>query len=210
MKDPEKINSVRTKLKVGLSTAKFLIDRFDDVDLAIEFWKKQIEEEQKNHLNQKYENLEKFYYFENEYCFPILNDSDKTEIKALTTYYCSELWNKYISESKKHLMLINYPDEWKIKNEIGNQYNWQKDWNENNIEAFNKNVKPLINWQEDDLVLFFWNKHTGIESKWSVICKYWISFLYDDESNVIINPKSTKVILLTTNGNLSIAERDKK
>lgn len=51
MKDPEKINSVRTKLKVGLSTAKFLIDRFDDVDLAIEFWKKQIEEEQKNHLN---------------------------------------------------------------------------------------------------------------------------------------------------------------
>jgi hypothetical protein len=208
MKDLEKINFIRLKLNIGLSTAKELMDKFNDVDLAIESWKKQIEEEQKNSLNQEYDSLEKFYYFENEYCYQTLTDSDKPEIKAFTNNYCSELWNKYISESKKHLMLINHTEQWKIKNEVKKEYNWQKDWNDNNIDAFKENVKPIIDWEEEDEVMFFWNKYTGIESKWGIICKYWISFLYDDESNIIINPKSKKVIILSTNGNLSVAERD--
>jgi hypothetical protein len=208
MKDLEKINFIRLKLNIGLSAAKELIDEFNDVDLAVESWKKQIEEEQKSSLNQKYDPPEKFYYFENEYCYPTLTDYDKPEIKAFASNYCSELWSKYISESKKHLMLINNSEEWKIKNEIKKEYNWQKDWNDTNIGAFNENVKPLIDWEEDDEVMFFWNKYSGIESKWNIICKYWISFLYDDESNIIINPKSKKVIILSTNGSLSIAERD--
>ncbi|WP_409415847.1 DUF2947 family protein [Flavobacterium sp. PS2] len=208
MKNLEKINLVKLKLNIGLSTAKELIDKFSDVDLAIESWEKQIEDEQKASLNQKYDSLEKFYYFENEYCYPTLSDSDKGEIKAFANNYCSQIWDKYISESQKHLMLINNPDQWKIKNEIKKEYNWQNDWNETNTEAFNENVKSLIDWEEDDEVMFFWNKYSGIESKWGIICKYWISFLYDDESNIIINPKNKKVIILSTNGNLSIAERD--
>lgn len=208
MKDLEKINLVKLKLNIGLSAAKELIDKFNDVDLAIESWEKQIEDEQKASLDKKYDSLEKFYYFENEYCYPTLTDFDKPEIKAFTNNYCSQLWNKYISESQKHLMLINNPDQWKIKNEIKKEYNWQNDWNETNTEAFNENVKPLIDWEEDDEVMFFWNKYSGIESKWGIICKYWISFLYDDESNIIINLKNKKVIILSTNGNLSIAERD--
>jgi hypothetical protein len=208
MKDLEKINLVRSKLNISLSAEKELIDKFNNVDLAIESWEKQIEDEQKASLDKKYDSLEKFYYFENEYCYPTLTDFDKPEIQAFTNNYCSQLWNKYISESQKHLMLINNPDQWKIKNEIKKEYNWQNDWNETNTEAFNEIVKPLIDWEEDDEVMFFWNKYSGIESKWGIICKYWISFLYDDESNIIINPKSKKVIILSTNGNLSIAERD--
>jgi hypothetical protein len=208
MKDLEKINLVRSKLNIGLSVAKELIEKFSDIDLAIASWQKQIEGEQKANLNKKYDSLNKFYYFENEYCYPTLSDSDKLEINAFANNYCSQLWNKYVSESKKHLMLINNPEEWKIKNEIKKEYNWQNDWNETNTEAFNENVKPLIDWKEDDEVVFFWNKYSGIESKWDMICKYWISFLYDDESNIIINPKSKQVIILSTNGNLSIAERD--
>ncbi|KFF16058.1 DUF2947 family protein [Flavobacterium hydatis] len=208
MKDLEKINLVRSKLNIGLSVAKELIEKFSDIDLAIASWQKQIEDEEKANLNKKYDSLNKFYYFENEYCYPTLSDSDKLEINAFANNYCSQLWNKYVSESKKHLMLINNPEEWKIKNEIKKEYNWQNDWNETNTEAFSENVKSLIDWEEDDEVMFFWNKYSGIESKWRIICKYWISFLYDDESNIIINPKNKKVIILSTNGNLSIAERD--
>lgn len=155
----------------------------------------------------KYDALEKFYYFENEYCDPILSNDDKPEIRALTDEYCSELWNKYVSESKNHLMLINHPEEWKIKNEIKKEYNWQKDWNDTIIEVFNENIKPIIDWKDDDIVIFFWNNCSGIETTWSLICKYWISFLYEDEANIIINPKSKNVIILSTNGNLSIADR---
>ena len=155
----------------------------------------------------KYEALEKFYYFENDYCDPKLTDADKPEIKALTDDYCAVLWHEYVSENKKHLMLINNPEDWKIKNEIKKEYNWLKDWNDSSIEAFNKNVKNLLDWKEDDSVIFFWNKTSGIESKWALICKYWISFLYDDEANIIINPKSRKAIILSTNGNLSTADR---
>lgn len=155
----------------------------------------------------KYEALEKFYYFENDYCDPKLIDIDKPEIKALTDDYCAALWNEYVSESKKHLMLINNPEEWKIKNESRQEYNWQNDWNDSNIEAFKENVKSLIDGKDDDSVIFFWNKTSGVESKWALICKYWISFLYEDEANIIINPKSKKAIILSTNGNLSIADR---
>lgn len=155
----------------------------------------------------KYEALEKFYYFENDYCEPQLTDVDQPEIKALTDDYCAALWTEYVSENKRHLMLINHPEEWKIKNEIKEEYNWQNDWNESNIDAFDKNVKNLIDWKEEDSVIFFWNKSSGIETKWALIYKYWISFLYEDEANIIINPKSKKVIILSTNGNLSIADR---
>jgi len=64
-----------------------------------------------------------------------------------------------------------------------------------------------VDWKEDDSVIFFWNQSSGIETKWRLICKYWISLLYEDEANIIINPKSKKVIILSTNGNLSIADR---
>ncbi|QDW20514.1 DUF2947 family protein [Flavobacterium sp. KBS0721] len=155
----------------------------------------------------KYEALEKFYYFENDYCEPQLTDVDQPEIKALTDDYCAALWTEYVSENKRHLMLINHPEELKIKNEVKKEYNWQNDWNESNIDAFDKNVKNLIDWKEEDSVIFFWNKSSGIETKWALIYKYWISFLYEDEANIIINPKSKKVIILSTNGNLSIADR---
>ncbi|OXA70529.1 hypothetical protein B0A67_14965 [Flavobacterium aquidurense] len=155
----------------------------------------------------KYDAPEKLYCFENEYCTPALTKDDKAKIKALTDDYCSELWDKYVSKNKRHLMLINHPEELKIKNEIKKEYNWQNDWNESNIDAFNKNVKNLIDWDEDDSVLFFWNKFSGIETTWRLICKYWISFLYEDEANIVINPKSKKVIILSTNGNLSLADR---
>lgn len=155
----------------------------------------------------KHDAPEKFYCFENEYCTPALTKADKAKIKALTDDYCSELWDKYVSKNKRHLMLINHPEELKMKNEIKKEYNWQNDWNESNIDAFNKNVKNLIDWDKDDSVLFFWNKFSGIETTWRLICKYWISFLYEDEANIVINPKSKKVIILSTNGNLSLADR---
>jgi hypothetical protein len=155
----------------------------------------------------RYEGLEKFYYFENDYCDPKLTDVDKPEIKALSDNHCAELWNEYVSESKNHLMLMNNPEDGKIKNEIKKEYNWLEDWNDSKIEAFNENVKNLIDWKDDDSVIFFWNKTSGIASKWALICKYWISFLYEDEANIMINPKSSKAIILSTNGNLSIADR---
>nr|WP_245179138.1 DUF2947 family protein [Flavobacterium chilense] len=129
-------------------------------------------------------------------------------MKALTDYYCAQLWTEYVSETKHHLMLVNDLKDWKIKNEIKKEYNWQEDWNNNTIEAFEENVKPLTNWKAEDIVFFFWNKSSGIETTWSLICKYWISFLYEDEANIIVNPKSKNVIILSVNGSLAIAERE--
>ncbi|WP_082815783.1 DUF2947 family protein [Flavobacterium chilense] len=134
--------------------------------------------------------------------------ADKPQIKALTDYYCAQLWTEYVSETKHHLMLVNDLKDWKIKNEIKKEYNWQEDWNNNTIEAFEENVKPLTNWKAEDIVFFFWNKSSGIETTWSLICKYWISFLYEDEANIIVNPKSKNVIILSVNGSLAIAERE--
>ena len=49
----------------------------------------------------KYEALEKFHYFKNEYCEPQLTPIDKPEIKALSDDYCATLWTEYVSENKK-------------------------------------------------------------------------------------------------------------
>ncbi len=207
MKDLEKINFIRLQLKIGLIEAKELINKFNDVDLAINYWKKQIEEKQKKIQNQKYDSFNKLYFFEDEYCIPILEDNDKSKIRVLSNNYCSELWNKYVTEKPNHLMLINDTKNWKIENEISKDYNWENDWNENNVIAFENNIKPLIDYKEEDKIIYFWSKYSGVETEWRIICKYWIAFLYEDESNIIINPNNTKVMILATNGNVSIGKR---
>jgi hypothetical protein len=138
-----------------------------------------------------------FYFFENDYCLPALEESDKMKIQFLSEDECSTYWEKYVS--KKHDQLLQIP----INENINYlNYNWEKDWIENNTEAFNVHIKPLIVYQNNDEVLFFWNKSTGVKTEWSIVCKYWIAFLFEDEGNILINPSHPTVLFLSTHGKI--------
>jgi hypothetical protein len=39
-----------------------------------------------------------------------------------------------------------------------------------------------------------------------LICKFWICFLYEDEMNIIINPKSEMAFMIGVNGYVATAK----
>jgi hypothetical protein len=145
--------------------------------------------------------LEKFYFFEEGYCIPVLEEKDKVKIQFLTEEECSDFWEKYVSKKYDHWLQIPINESINYLN-----YNWEKDWIENNIEAFDVHIKPLIGYQNNDEVLFFWNKSTGVKTEWNIICKYWITFLFEDEGNILINPSHPSVLYLSTHGKILLKQ----
>ncbi len=154
----------------------------------------------------RYTNINKWWEFSPEYCSN-LDEKDKSQLKPLQTEYCQKLWKQYVSEKHQHLMKIKSDDDWNIYQKELQPYNWEKDWENDKYNAFFENVMPLVSWGESDMVYFFQNSTCGIEAPWKLICKYWMSFLYEDEASIIINPKSETAILLIVGGHIELRKR---
>ena len=197
-----KIKEIRKRIPVGISEAKSLIESHSSIIDAVTYWKDQ----QKIAENQPYGDINKVWMFDLSHCENI-EASDKEELKLLSESYCSELWSEYVTDKHRHLMLVHKDEDWKITNKVSQQYNWLSDWNNDKHVAFYRIVAPLLQWEMDDIVYFFWNRHSGIETQWNLVCKYWISFLYDDEMNIVVNPKSNNVLILGVHGYVAIGER---
>ena len=39
-------------------------------------------------------------------------------------------------------------------------------------------------------------KGSAVKTTWRTLCDYWIEFMYEDELNIVINPKDTKALLI--------------
>ena len=154
----------------------------------------------------KYVEISEFWEFEKENC-ENLDEADKQYLKPFSRSYCCKLWNEYVSEKHRHLMLVENQSDWKIQNKTVQEYNWFEDWNNDQFDAFNVNIAPILNWQENDEVYFFWSRYSGLETEWRFVCKYWMSFLYEDEMNIVINPGSEQVLIIGVNGYVALGSR---
>lgn len=60
-------------------------------------------------------------------------------------------------------------------------------------------------------LFFFWGKSSGLEADWTFVCEYLISFLYDDEISIVINPNSQQdsqqVLILGVHGYVAIGHK---
>jgi hypothetical protein len=152
----------------------------------------------------KFEDKNEIWFFGDEYCENITVD-ERACIKVLTEESSASMWRKYVSEQHRHLMLVEN-DEWKLSEVRQLSYSWLNDWNNDIPDAFSNNLAKTLPWVLDDEVLFFWNRTSSVMAPWWLICKFWICFLYEDEMNIIINPKSEMAFMIGVNGYVATAK----
>ncbi len=153
--------------------------------------------------DEKYGKLEHLWEFGAAYCKEI-KPAHKIALKPLSSSYSAKLWEKYVSTTQKHLMQIKKDAEANFKELHLIDYNWLEDWELDNYYAFKQKLAPLVTWDRNDKVYFFWKKSIGIETTWEVFCEYWIPFFYEDEANIIINSNDKKCIVFSSNGMIYI------
>ncbi len=206
MKTTDKIKYIRKEIPVGVAEAKQLLDKFSKVEDAISYWKEKVERQERFERAKKYIDINELYEFSPEYCKDIKTEH-KAKLKPLATNYCNQLWNEYVTEEHRHLMLIRDNEELKFKELRKCDFNWQDHWDSNNYDAFTNELAPIVDWNLKDTVYFFWGRYNGLETTWEVMCEYWIPFLYEEEKNIIINPQSELVVVLSVHGMVEIGKR---
>lgn len=200
-----KLKEIRKQIPVGLAEAQRLLKQHATVEQAVVYWHKQNALKEQQVFEGQYDDIEEIWFFEPTYCHNI-DPKDLQMIHPLTPQYASKLWGTLVSPKHRHLMTIE-GNNWYIKNERKVDYNWEVDWEEDRFDAFTEHIAPLLKWDTDHDVLFFWGRYTALEAPWKLLCKYWISLLYEDEMNIVINPKSNRVLILGTRGYVAIGER---
>ncbi len=210
----EDIKHIRDLLNIGLTEAKQLLIENGTVTSAIKKWNDRQAELIELEKNKKYIDFKDWFYIKDFFveCSKRFFKDKNTipnKIKPLTENYSKQLWNTYISEKQRHLMLVKSDDDWKINKveSFAKEWNWGTSWNKEEYPAFEKNVKHRLNWDDEDVIYFFWGRYTAAETNWETLCKYWIPFMYEDEMNIVFNPKSQKVLIIGVHGSIAIGER---
>ena len=118
-------------------------------------------------------------------------------IVSLDKDVASKIWESSISTQHEHLMQLN-DEEWRQLEVIKftSVWDWEESWQKDEYDAFYNFFQDKFKWKDDDKVLFFWMKGSAVETTWRTLCDYWIEFMYEDELNIVINPKDTKALLI--------------
>lgn len=146
-------------------------------------------------MYEKLEDWEYKWYFKNKELF--IPTHDLQYLKPLTREYSSILWENLVSKKKRHGMLFEKKEFMKNMKFL---YNWEEDWNNNNIEPFSIILKEHMDISDESIIYFFWMKERGMETKWIIFLKYWICFLYEDEAPIHLNNTNNKVVLFGPRG----------
>lgn len=128
---------------------------------------------------------------------PKISEIDWQGIYVLNQEESSSLWQRYISPTNRHFMLLG-DDEWpsKILKNGDFIYNWSQDWNDNNIDDF-KNILLKLNIPAEAEIVFFWMQEIAIRTTWQIFINNWINFLYEDEGCILLILEKRKILILS-------------
>ncbi len=131
------------------------------------------------------------------------------KVTPLNKAESSALWQKFVSPSNRHLMLLD-DTEWPSKLIVENAcwYYWVDDWNNDDFSTFASMLSSLPVKNETVLHLF-WMQECGITTTWEVFSQNWGNFLYEDEGVVIVVPDSSVSVILS-NGKAWYSLSEKK
>lgn len=206
MKNAEEIKKIRETLSIGLIEAKSLFEELDDVDAAIEYWRENKRKAELAEQNKKYQDRIG-WFFDPKYCEG-LTEEDRAKIKLLRPNYCLKIWSRFVTEKHRHLMLVNSDEDLKYADLKSLNYNWGEDWDLNNDNGLKDGLSDHVNWADDDKVFFLYGRYAGYETTWAVFLRYWLSFFYEDEKNILINPKDETVVIFTVHGQVEVGTRN--
>ena len=118
----------------------------------------------------------------------------------------SKIWEEAISLEHQHLMQLNDKEWSRLEVQQLSSWEWEESWQMNDYDAFYNFFQDKFRWKEDERVLFFWMKESAVETTWRTLCDYWIEFMYEDELNMVINPKDIKALIIGINSYVAEAK----
>ena len=121
-------------------------------------------------MDEKYISDSELWYFVNDdlgECYRNLSEPDQKGILELTEAYSVELWDRYVSATARHLMLMNKSD-WPNYAQ-GEQRKIEPFPDTNDAQSqdiFAEILAQQVPYLPDDKIYFFWMKESAVETTW--------------------------------------------
>ncbi|ABI71007.1 MULTISPECIES: DUF2947 domain-containing protein [Shewanella] len=135
-----------------------------------------------------------------------VSDDDKALIKPLTDKSAMEVWDKWISNKSSRAELFEKGD-WPIKQDAwAATEHWQSAWDSND-NAMPEAIIAHIQWPDDAVVYFCYEKYQIVETRWDVFVRNWKCFLFFDDGPILISPKHKQALMFLQNGQYKLGVR---
>jgi hypothetical protein len=146
-------------------------------------------------MDDKYVPNSELWYFVND-GYRDLSESDQKGILELTEAYSAELWNRYVSATARHLMLMNKSD-WPnyAKGEQRKIGPFPDTDDEQSHDVFAEILAQQVPYLPDDKIYFFWMKENAVETTWQIFLRNWPHFFFEDEGPILIVPNHLTAIV---------------
>ena len=161
-------------------------------------------------MDEKYISDSALWYFVNDdlgECYRNLSEPDQKGILELTDAYSAELWDRYVSATARHLMLMNKSD-WPNYAQ-GEQRKIEPFPDTNDAQSqdiFAEILAQQVPYLPDDKIYFFWMKESAVETTWQIFLRNWPHFFFEDEGPILIVPTHLTAIVFCL-GNYRIVQR---
>ncbi|MCE9679245.1 DUF2947 domain-containing protein [Shewanella sp. AS1] len=135
-----------------------------------------------------------------------VSEEDQALIKPLDQKSSMEVWNKWISNKSSRTEQFTKGD-WAAKGDTWIETDhWQSAW-DSEAPELPELLANHIDWAEDTLVYFCYEKYQVIETRWDVFARNWKCFLFFDDGPLLISPKKKQAVLFHQSGQYQIGHR---
>ncbi len=135
-----------------------------------------------------------------------VDEQDKAWIKPLSQKSAMQVWQQLIS-TKSVSPEFFHKEDWPMKPKTFKATDeWQSVWDsdDNSLPSM---LAEFIEWPDDTLVYFCYEKYQVIETRWDVFARHWKNFLFFDDSPLLVSPSSKQAVMFEQNGNYKMGSR---
>ena len=132
---------------------------------------------------------------------------DLEQIKPYSEAVSNQLWNQYISQNAGHPSQFGHGD-WPSRNGVWQEGapDWQQCWelDEPDMPA---ELLAHLDWDDNTVVLFFYDCDRVIETRWSVFRRCWKNFLFFDDGPILVGKKRKQVVQFRQSGDFLLGTK---
>ena len=123
-------------------------------------------------------------------------------IRPFTEEAARAVWCEFIDSDARHSHPMMLTDtSWPVQLlSSSTSAHWQDDWNDDSATDFGAWLRRIVTWPDDAPVIFTWASTDSVETTWSVFCRCWRSFLFDDEGPFIWSLQQSDAIRFMPSG----------
>jgi len=132
--------------------------------------------------------------------------ADLEQIKPYSEAVANQLWNQYLSENAGHPSQFGHGD-WPERNGVwGENGDWQTPW-EDDAPELPAALLEHLDWDDNTVVLFFYDCDRVIETRWNVFKRCWKNFLFFDDGPILMGKKRKQVVQFKQSGEFRLGNK---